>query len=542
MLTSDFNFRIFMKKIYISLTLVALLVGAGSCDKDFEQINTNPNSATDLDPAYLLNSAQLGSARTAHHYEGEIVQQVNTPYTGVLEGGNHNILNDVNTRTTFNEVYTGTTGPIRNLVIVLDKTKDKPEQVNIHSMARILKAYNFMVLVDTYGDVPYFNAGKAFLESNYLPEYDDQAAIYDDILKELEAATKALDASKPTVSGGDIFYNGNISRWQKLGNSLLLRAAMRYTELNPTKAGEWVAKAAAGPGGFMTSNDDNAAVRYNAPAYVHATTQQLLSTERANFFAGQPFVEFMKSNNDPRAQYIFVRYSTPGEASGGTMNTNLADQFGLPYGYSDVTLRNAPGYRGALTEYSYLRRNTVLDQNSPEFLVTFAQTQLLLADAVKRGFISGGDAAAKTYYETGIKAHMDELRVYNTGVVNITDAQKNAYLTQTGDPASADPIRRVGVQYDPAKALEQINTQYWVASFRNWAEAWANFRRTEFPRLKPINYPGEDPSVKTASAGGFIRRLPYPNREISVNAKNVEAAVARMGGNTLGTRIFWDKQ
>lgn len=530
-----------MKNIYIFLALVALLVGAGSCDKDFEQINTNPNNATDLDPVYLLNSAQLGSARTTHHYEGEIVQQVNTPYAGVLEGGNHNILNDVNTRTTFNEVYTGGTGPIRNLVIIINKTKDNPAQSNIYNMARILKAYNFMVLVDTYGDVPYFNAGKAFLEGNFLPEYDDQAAIYDDILKELEAATKALDATKPTVTGGDIFYNGNIVRWQKLGNSLLLRAAMRYTEVNPTKAGEWANKAMAGPGGLMTSNDDNALVRYNAPAYVHATTQQLTSTERANFFAGQPFVEFMKSTNDPRAPYIFVRYSAPGTASGGEMNTNLADQFGLPYGYSDVTLPSAPGWRGALNQYSYLRRNTILDQNSPEFLVTYAQTQLLLADAAKRGYISGGDVKAKEYYETGIKAHMDQLRIYNPTVVNITEAEKNAYLMQTGNPTSSDPIRQVGVLYNPAKALEQINTQYWVASFRNWAEAWANFRRTEYPRLKPINYPGEDPSVKTATAGGFIRRLPYPNREVSVNAKNVEAAVARMGGNTLGTRIFWDK-
>lgn len=529
-----------MKK-YISLALVALLISASSCDKDFEEINTNPNSATDLDPAYLLNSAQLGSARTTHHYEGEIVQQVNTPYTGVLEGGNHNILNDVNTRTTFNEVYTGTTGPIRNLVIILNKTKDNPAQSNIYNMARILKAYNFMILVDTYGDVPYFNAGKAFLESNYLPEYDDQAVIYDDLLKELEEATKALDAAKPTVSGGDLFYNGNISRWQKLGNSLLLRAAMRYTELNPAKAGEWAKKAAAGPGGLMVSNDDNAAVRYNAPAYVHATPQQLLSTERANFFAGQPFVDFMKSHNDPRGQYIFVRYTIPGVIGGGTMNTNLADQFGLPYGYSDVTLKAAPIFRGDFTEYSYLRRNTILDQNSPEFLVTYSQTQLLLADAAKRGFITGGDAAAKNYYETGIKAHIDQLRAYNPTVVNITDAEKNAYLMQTGDAASSDPIRQVGVLYNPAKALEQINTQYWVASFRGWAEAWANFRRTEFPRLKPINYPGEDPSVKTASAGGFIRRLTYPNREVSVNAKNVEAAVGRMGGNTLGTRIFWDK-
>ncbi|WP_026463027.1 SusD/RagB family nutrient-binding outer membrane lipoprotein [Adhaeribacter aquaticus] len=530
-----------MKKKYLSMALVALLIGASSCDKDFEQINTNPNQATSLDPAYLLNSAQFGSARTTHHYEGEIIQQVNTPYTGILEGGNHNILNDVNTRTTFEQVYQG---PIRNLTIILNNTASNPAQSNIYNMARILKAYNFMVLVDTYGDVPYFDAGKAFLENNYLPKYDPQAEIYADILKELEEATKALDASKPTVTGGDIFYNGNIPRWQKLGNSLLLRAGMRYTDVegnNSATAKAAVAKAMAGPGGLMTSNDDNAMVRYNAPAYVHATTQQLLATERANFFAGEPFVNFMKAHNDPRAPYIFVRYSAPGDPNGGTINTNLADQFGLPYGYSDVTIRTAPGFRGSLNEYSYFRRNTVLEQSTPEFLVTYAQTQLLLADAAARGIIAGGLAQAKTHYETGIRAHINQLRLYNTTVIpQIPEAEIVAYLAQPGNPTSSDPIQRVGVLFstDPAKALEQINTQYWVASFRNWSEAWSNFRRTEFPRLQPINYPGQDPSV---GATGFIRRLPYPNREVSVNAANVQAAVARMGANTLGTRIFWDK-
>ncbi|QNF35631.1 SusD/RagB family nutrient-binding outer membrane lipoprotein [Adhaeribacter swui] len=505
-----------MKK-YISLAFAALLLSVSSCDKDFEEINTNPNQATDLDPVYLLNNAQFASGnQSMHFYEGNIVQQVNTPFTGVVEAGNHNVLNDANTRSLWNGLYEG---PVRNTVAIIEKTKADPAQSNIYNMARILKAYNFIVLVDTYGDVPYFQAGKGFLESTYLPKYDDQKAIYDDILKELEEATAALDPAKPTVVGGDIFYNGNIEKWKKLGNSILLRAAMRFTELDPAKADQWVDKAVAGP--LMASNDDNAYVRFNSPAYVHPTTAGLTATERANFFAGEPFVNFLKTYNDPRSPYIVVRYSQRGSDTGGEMNTNLADQFGLPYGYSDVTLPTAPGYRGSLDAYSQFRRNTVLNQNSPEFLVTFAQTQLLLAEAAQRGFIDGD---AKTYYENGIKGHMDQLKGYDA-TINIPEEVKNAYVQQPG------------ILYDPATALEQINTQYWVASFRSWSEAWANFRRTELPRLQPINYPGEDVSVK----GGFIRRLVYPNREVSVNQANVNEAITRMGPNVLGTRLFWDK-
>ena len=83
-----------MKRIYISLALIVLLINISSCDKNFEEINVNPVLATTMDPAYLFSNAQLTAAIPAYHYEMEIVQQINTPYTGVLEGGNHNIVYD----------------------------------------------------------------------------------------------------------------------------------------------------------------------------------------------------------------------------------------------------------------------------------------------------------------------------------------------------------------------------------------------------------------------------------------------------------------
>ena len=82
--------------------------------------------------------------------------------------------------------------------------------------------------------------------------------------------------------------------------------------------------------------------------------------------------------------------------------------------------------------------------------------------------------------------------------------------------------------------LEQINTQYWVASLMNGPEAFANFRRTGYPDLAPNPFPGKDIS------GDFIRRLTYPNSEISVNTDNVNAAIARMGADDLDTRVWWD--
>ena len=96
--------------------------------------------------------------------------------------------------------------------------------------------------------------------------------------------------------------------------------------------------------------------------------------------------------------------------------------------------------------------------------------------------------------------------------------------------------------FDPVRALEQINTQYWIASFLNGSEAWANFRRSGFPVLTPNPFPGKD-----LKRENFIRRLTYPNSEVSVNKANYDVAVARMRsqnngtGDDLDTRVWWDK-
>lgn len=117
---------------------------------------------------------------------------------------------------------------------------------------------------------------------------------------------------------------------------------------------------------------------------------------------------------------------------------------------------------------------------------------------------------------------MDQMRQFDASA-SISAAAQTNYLV-------ANP-------YNATRAPELINTQYWIASFLNGSEAWANFRRSGYPALASNPYPAADPVVK----GDFIHRLVYPVREVSVNAINYNAAVARMGADNLATRIFWDK-
>jgi hypothetical protein len=273
----------------------------------------------------------------------------------------------------------------------------------------------------------------------------------------------------------------------------------------------------------MQSVNDNVIVKFNT-TFNHPSANTYQGTERANFYLGAPFVDYLRNTGDPRLNVISVKYQFPANplATVGTEDTDPANQAGMPFGYSQSTIATAPGYpgqSGAGWKYSQLNRRTVAKMDCPEFFITHAQTQLLLAEAAHRGWISG---SAATYYNAGVKAHMDQMAQYDVTATISADKQ-NAYL-------AANP-------FNAATALEQINSQYWIASFQNGSEAWANFRRSGYPALAPNSYPSADPSV----TGGFVRRLVYPAREKSVNSANYEAAVSNMGGDNLGVRVFWDK-
>ncbi|HOW39113.1 MAG TPA: SusD/RagB family nutrient-binding outer membrane lipoprotein [Bacteroidales bacterium] len=511
-----------MKIKYIIPALFALLLGVNSCDKDFVEINTNPIAITDVDPILQLARAQYELMPSDLHYQGPIVQQIITPYGGVLEGGNRNTYIDNNSNAAFNDLYNNS---LKDLTDILLKLEGNADKTNLYSMARICRAYAYMWLVDCYGDVPYSEANKGYTDNTFLPKYDDQKTIYEDILKELKEATDALDASKDAVKG-EIFYKGDIAKWKKLGNSLLLRAGMRYTKYDNAKASSTVADAVnPSRGGVISSNSDNVFYQFN-DTYTYGLGNTLNGGERQNYYLGAPFVNYLKVTNDPRITTIAVLYQFPGgtvsptSSTVGTTNTNPADQIGMPYGYDESSILTAPGYpgkNGAAFLYSQLNRSTVASIVGKEYLITCSQTQLLLAEARERGYISTG--TVQGYYEAGVRAHMTQ-PPYNVSV-----ADQDVFLA---GPAA----------FVPANALQLINEQYWVSSFMMWNEAWANFRRSGYPALAPNGFPGADPAVGTT---GFIHKLPYPDREYSVNPTNAEAAKANMGSDNLSTRVFWDK-
>ncbi|WP_138993701.1 SusD/RagB family nutrient-binding outer membrane lipoprotein [Larkinella sp. C7] len=505
-----------MKKIHIAFFLTLLL---SACDDGFDEMNVNPIALTAVEPAFQLNTAIVSSAPGYGNlsYETTIVKQMITPFSGSGSAANFNQDNRTVSNGNWNTYYRTI---IRELVDVIAQTKDDPARVNLYNMTRIWKAYSFMVITDTYGDVPYVQAGKSYLEGIVKPVYDTQESIYTDILTELDAASAALDASKTKVAS-DVLYDGDVVKWKRLGYSLLLRGAMRLSKVNPAKAAEYVAKAVAG--GVMQSNADNAIIRHTA-SFTNPVGSQLNGGQSAFFYLDQEFVNFLQKNNDPRLASIAVRYV--GATSGAQQvesraNRTPAVQVGAPQGYDNTTIGAAvtASKLASLWDYSQLDKTRMAGLTAPSFLVTHAQTQLLLAEAAFRKWTTGN---AATLYANGIRAHMQQLATYGANTA-VAESAITAYV-------DANPLAA-------GKELEQINTQYWVASFLVGPETWANFRRSGFPVLTPNPYPGSD--LKTE---GFIRRLTYTDAELNVNKANVDQAISRQGANLLDTRIWWDKK
>jgi hypothetical protein len=540
MITEKYNKLLNMKlqPTYIIASAIMIMVFA-SCKKDLLKTNTDPNavSVNVFDPNNILTTTQLfytGSTDNAIEVEETEIQGAGCMIqhwasTSGYYFGDKYLLSPGGWGSFFDHAYTY---GVKNAVDLYTNTTGKPQYKNLHQISRLMKALIFERITDVYGDVPYFQAGQAYTSSIYFPKYDKQKDIYTDLLKEVTQATDSLDenADKPI---GDLFYSGQadqIAKWKRFGNTLLLRMAMRLTKIDPTTAQSYVTKV---KGLTMASNDDNAIVAHgtNDPLTVNRIWRGI-GEDGAIQLDGQisnTFIDFLQSNNDPRLSvlaYIYPPDFQPGDDPGGGSSAP-ADQVGLPNGYDGGNtvhgIVNYPGYLGSVSLYS--RPSPIIfNATAPTLILTYAESELLLADAAYR-WGSHTDAAA--HYKNGVMAAITELSAYgDAGTISSADAL--AYY-------NAHP-------YVDASGLSMINTQFWAATFFNEYEAWSNWRRTSnstnpkgYPALNAVTYPGSQ------SPGAIPRRMEYSTVDKQVNSANYNAAVAQLtGGDKITSRMWWD--
>lgn len=511
------------RKIIIFSALICTMV---SCTKDFNTINIDPNNSAKVPLPYLLSQAELyvgGSAgdpgyatwRANLIYALPVVQMFSSLST--FYAGDKYLYQADLSEAYFNTQYPSS---IKGLTDLVNQAKADAKNINILSIARILRVLQMSLITDLYGDVPYSEAGFGFINVNFSPKYDAQKNIYADMLKELSEAGVALSASAINPGIADLVYGGDVAKWKNFSNSLMLRLAMRMQKVDAASAQTWAKKAL--DGGVMTGNDQTFSIKYASDGgtpTINSNSYNLGEADapghrnevaKGSIQWSKTLIDMMKARVDPRLSTIAILKN--GDAT-------PANQKGLPSGLDAGTLTALTGETGS---DNYSRPNPILYfAKNPYILLPYAEMEYLKAEAIERGWYTG---TAATEYALGQAAAITQLSV-NQGAPTISPAAISAYQASNPYPAGTLDVNML-----------QIHTELFIlnASTLNGFEGWADYRRTGLPVLTPTNYPGN------GTNGTIMRRLIYPVSEQGLNP-NYKAAVAAQGPDLFTTHVWWDK-
>lgn len=561
-----------MKKIkYIALApIFALCTTAcgdfGDTNIDFEHLN-EANVPYDM----LFSSAQhqtLGSDwdlwRTGCIYSAQWTQQLSS--INWWPGYARYQWNDGYSAAFF-ATFSGDRGALRNVTTCYDVWKADPSMQVDWNIARVMRVYAFAKMSDLYGDIPYSEAGRPRQFS--YPKYDTQEAIYKSMLAELDEAQANLKTDIAAMKTQDLYYNGDAAKWKKLANSLMLRLAMRLVKVDDATAKTYAAKAVAN--GVFTSNADNCKLNHSGAAPTNDSAEpfaKIISKEDREFFVAKTLVDLLKTSKDPRLGLICtIAPSEDGKVYSSIERSNnvwtAADygnmsfdaQRGMPVGgYSDdkasqyfvgkvdASFNNSDFLDNYARYFSSPNRCTYADIFAPTFVVTYAQTCLLMAEAAQRGYISG---SAKTYYEEGVKAAFEQFEQFPAYAAALNALNSDGTVGISGGTlAQYAAAYLANNPFDASKALEQINTQYYIATFGDPHEVFANWRRSGFPTLAPAAMASLDKQSTTVD-NEIPRRFRYPTKEGQINAVNYNEAISRptyKHKDSFSSRVWWDKE
>ncbi|MDB4285687.1 SusD/RagB family nutrient-binding outer membrane lipoprotein [bacterium] len=199
-----------MKKTLYIFSIFILLT---SCDKGFEDINKNPFSptTTDIGPLFntVVNSLRLGWNEQFYMHNEKLYQV--TQQASLSAETFQNI--SIGTEEMWSQYYTGL-AHVREIERRFDGYEGDPEALNnVRAMLKIITAYKTFRVTDMFGDIPFFQAGKAYENVDFArPVFDSQEEIYTFLLNELKWSVEHmnLDPNPVTPGGGAVCIPGRI--------------------------------------------------------------------------------------------------------------------------------------------------------------------------------------------------------------------------------------------------------------------------------------------------------------------------------------------
>ncbi|MFT4224422.1 SusD/RagB family nutrient-binding outer membrane lipoprotein [Dysgonomonas sp.] len=505
-----------MKKknlIYMALSIFLASMSLASCD-DYLDVNKNPNFPTSATLETLLPS--VGATTVAQWgLNGQLVGDLWNQYT--TQGNSTNQYNTtVNysiTQDSYNAFWTNAyANTLPDLKIMLSMAESKGAW-NYWLIGKVLTAYNYHILTDFYGDIPFTEAINA--AEFPAPKYDDsKTVVYPGIIALLdEAIAKASDAkanTNPVISNGDYFFKGNIDKWVAFAKTLKLKLYLRDFEANKTQISTLLSA-----GGLLTENcaftafED--ATNKGNPLYEYNIRQ--LNTKE-NIRACHTLLEYLLAYGDPRIGSIYeVTAAAQILINNGQTLTDREMYGGLPCGTKPPTTEGEADAVPLVNSSRYKQAYT-----DPVYLMNAAETYFLVAEAQAR---LNKPTEAKAAYDEGVRKAFSRF-----------------------DKDATDFIKAGGVYaFDNSSVntmLKSILTQKWLAGAKaNSWDSWMDRNRTGIPAIsnaekvrKSNITPGlEDdyvlgtlvrPGTTVLQPREIPRRFPVPNASALYN-KNAPA-------------------
>lgn len=574
-----------MKKINLKIWagVMAIILLASSCD-DFLDINDNPNSATTSTPQLTLPAAIVGSASISSQYNS-----YGAHFGGYMANaggfsGFGTLLSYNLTPSDYNGLWVNTyQGPLRDLDFVLDETQGDSTFMYLHSAAQIMTVYNYMKLVDTFGDIPYTQALQGDV-GNLTPGYDDASEIYTNLIATLEEAIDAITATQASAAatparvfpialnaGSDPLFStvtgstaANLAtellEWKRFANTLKLKMLVRtnapaasFNDPRFTTYGFISDDAIVDPG-YETNRPNPAWSAWGRNVQGVLSNSSRVPTKFAFGFYATQYTNGSAAGVVPsltakiadagRGQTIYVNFATSPTAT-STPTNQLGNE-----------VSNPPIIAGQVTWAGSGANAAVGVLKGPAMgqpLMLLAEARFLIAEALLDGKLTDGIDGYANYtdaFNKGILASFTYLyKDQNEAVVtniNTTGAaagtadamaEKVTYYQTVENPANR--LVNINLAAGNEQAREAIITQKYIAvNMIHSDEGYNEYRRTGYPVTSRNGAPHLDiasnKSTITERADGLPTRVMYPSSEASFNAGNYRNVDYR------SERIFWD--
>jgi hypothetical protein len=493
-----------------------------SCTSDFDEINTDKNSISNIGPAelpFLFSRAQSQAALPFWYYQvGQnlFADQYAQYFANVTSyfPSDRLVMRPDWAQWIWTPTYTVV---MPQLKTIMENTEEASAE---HAIADIWWVWSFHRLTDYFGPIPYSKAGEPAAS---IP-YDSQEEIYNDFLARLENSVSVLSSKTGETPYGsfDLIYSGNVEKWIKFANTLRLRLAMRLSKVDPAKA-KAQAEAAVAAGIMTVSASDDALLKKSSKG---GDTNGLAVMSDWNEFRMSASMEsVLKGYEDPRLEEYFLP----------AVNTGTFE--GLRNGLTAAQLGNAQNTANATSHVG--TRWTSAGIETPQNIISTAEAYFLRAEGALNGWSMGG--TAKELYEAGIRNSFNQWGITDESVISNYIASENTPVAPQ-DFLNSPALSDVPVAFEDTEAeqREQIAVQKWLALFPDGIEAWADLRRSDALPLYAVansdNPDLTDPSSQT------IRRLTFLLVEKQLNAPEMDRAVELLGGpDKITTPLWWDK-